>query len=93
MSDISDNVELPNQPVPDTGKRDLEYYARILEEASSIKGTSLWQDAWKQLKRNRAAMVSLVFLILLAVLAFSDLPGHRTATVVRTKLECRSTIS
>lgn len=70
MSDVSDNAELPNQPVPDTGKRDLEYYARILEEARSIKGTSLWQDAWKQLKRNRAAMVSLVFLILLAVLAF-----------------------
>ncbi|MFL2871105.1 MAG: ABC transporter permease [Pirellulaceae bacterium] len=70
MSDVSDNVELPNQPVPGTGKRDLEYYAQILEEARSIKGTSLWQDAWKQLKRNRAAMVSLVFLVLLAVLAF-----------------------
>jgi len=70
LSDVSDNVELPNQPVPGTGKRDLEYYAQILEEARSIKGTSLWQDAWKQLKRNRAAMVSLVFLVLLAVLAF-----------------------
>lgn len=69
MSNKPENVEIPNESVPDTGKRDLEYYARILEEAQSIQGTSLWQDAWKQLKRNRAAMVSLIFLIMMAVLA------------------------
>jgi oligopeptide transport system permease protein len=49
--------------------RPLEEYAHLLEEAKRIKGVSLWQDAWKRLKRNRMAMASLVFLVVLVVLA------------------------
>lgn len=33
------------------------------------KGKSLWQDAWKRLKRNKAAMVGLVMVILFIVIA------------------------
>ena len=47
----------------------LEYYAALLEEAQRIKGISLWKDAWRRLKRNRPAMVSMVFLVLLSLFA------------------------
>lgn len=40
---------------------------RILQESKNIRGISLWQDAWRRLRRNRAAMGSLIFLILLAL--------------------------
>ena len=59
----------PIQPVAAGNRSQLEYYAALLEEAKRIKGISLWKDAWRRLKRNRPAMVSLVFLILLSLLA------------------------
>lgn len=40
---------------------------RILTESRNIRGVSLWQDAWRRLRRNRSAMGSLVFLALLAL--------------------------
>ncbi len=43
---------------------------RLLDEAKEIRGVSLWQDAWKRLKRNRVAMISLYVLISLAWMAF-----------------------
>lgn len=49
---------------------DLERYAELLAEARRIKGTSLWQDAWRRLKRKRVAMLSLWCLIIVSVLAF-----------------------
>ena len=42
-------------------------YQEILAEARQVHGVSLWQDAWRRLRRNRVAMVSMNFLILLAV--------------------------
>ena len=45
-------------------------YQAILDEAAQIRGTSLWKDAWRRLKKNWAAMGSLVYLCVLAVLAF-----------------------
>lgn len=48
---------------------DLDRYRTMLAEAASLKGTSLWQDAWKRLKRNRPAILSLSYLIALFVLA------------------------
>jgi oligopeptide transport system permease protein len=48
----------------------LERYAALLEETRRIKGVSLWQDAWRRLKRNRVAMASMWCLIVVAVLAF-----------------------
>ena len=46
-----------------------ERYAALLEEARSLRGVSLWQDAWRRLRRNWVAMASLVLLVLISVLA------------------------
>lgn len=51
----------------DANRETLE---RILAESKEIRGVSLWQDAWKRLRRNRTAMISLWCLLSLAVLAF-----------------------
>jgi oligopeptide transport system permease protein len=45
-------------------------YAKLLEEAAAIRGVSLWLDAWRRLKRNSAAIVSLTILIIIMCLAF-----------------------
>jgi oligopeptide transport system permease protein len=49
------------------GGPDLE---RLLREARENKGESLWNDAWRRLRRNRAAWWSLVFLVCFALLSF-----------------------
>lgn len=41
--------------------------AKILQESREIRGVSLWQDAWRRLRRNRPAMLSLSFLITLVL--------------------------
>jgi oligopeptide transport system permease protein len=56
-----------SKPTSDTA--DVERYARLLEEARGIHGVSLWQDAWRRLRRNRVAMCSLYFVIAISVLA------------------------
>ena len=35
-------------------------YAELLAEANQIRGVSLWQDAWRRLKRNWMAMMGFV---------------------------------
>src|SRR5262245_26446754 len=50
--------------------QDLQRYEALLQEAATIHGVSLARDAWKRLRRNRVAMVSLGFLVLLSLLAF-----------------------
>ncbi|MGY8766950.1 MAG: ABC transporter permease [Pirellulales bacterium] len=47
----------------------LEKYQEMLEESQAIHGISLWQDAWRRLKRDKISMVSLSFLVALGVLA------------------------
>ncbi|MEZ6090509.1 MAG: ABC transporter permease [Pirellulaceae bacterium] len=47
-----------------------EHYRRLLADAKRIQGVSLWQDAWRRLRKRRASMLSMYFLIALAVLAF-----------------------
>ncbi len=42
----------------------------MLAESRNIQGVSLWQDAWRRLIRNRMAMISLGFLIVISVAAF-----------------------
>ncbi|TWT74998.1 ABC transporter permease [Allorhodopirellula solitaria] len=42
---------------------------KILRESREIRGVSLWQDAWRRLRRNRSAMCSLIFLIVLMLAA------------------------
>lgn len=41
----------------------------LLEEAAKLRGESLWNDAWRRLRANRAAYVCLWFLGLFALLA------------------------
>ncbi len=41
---------------------------KLLQESAAIHGRSLWADAWRRLRRNRAAMISLWCLIGLTVL-------------------------
>jgi oligopeptide transport system permease protein len=53
-----------------TDEADLRRYEALLAEARRIKGVSLWQDAWRRLKRNRVAMVALTYLIVISLLAF-----------------------
>ena len=50
-------------------KTDLERYDRILAEAAAIKGVSLSKDAWRRLRRNPVAMVSLWILGIVSLLA------------------------
>jgi oligopeptide transport system permease protein len=44
---------------------------------AQVRGTSLWRDAWRRLRRNRMAVASGVFLLVLAALVFLApvLPG------------------
>ena len=45
-------------------------YEALLTEAAKIRGVSLWMDAWRRLRKNWAAMISLGFLIVLGLVAF-----------------------
>jgi oligopeptide transport system permease protein len=47
-----------------------ERFEKLLAEAARIHGVSLWNDAWRRLRKNRAAMASLAFLIALGTLSF-----------------------
>jgi oligopeptide transport system permease protein len=48
------------------------------------KGTSLWQDAWHRLSRNKAAMLSLWFLVVMLLLCFVGplLPFIKSPTII-----------
>ena len=41
----------------------------VTTPATAQKGQSLWQQAWRRLVKNKAAMVSIVILLLLARVA------------------------
>jgi len=43
---------------------------RLLVEAQEFKGESLWQDAWRRLRRNRGAYLALLFLALFGAASF-----------------------
>jgi oligopeptide transport system permease protein len=58
------------QVVAPPSPAEQERYARLLQEAEAIQGVSLGRDAWRRLRKNRVAMVSMWFLIVLGVLAF-----------------------
>lgn len=51
-------------------KPSADRYAALLSEAASIRGVSLWLDAWRRLRKNYAAMASLFGLIAIVTLAF-----------------------
>ena len=47
-----------------------QMWEKLLGEATQMQGVSLGQDAWRRLRKNRSAILSLAFLILLAVSSF-----------------------
>ena len=50
--------------------QDRQVLEKLLDESKRIKGVSLWQDAGKRLRRNKAAMTAIVTLFTLGLLAF-----------------------
>lgn len=44
---------------------------RALEEGGLVEGVSLWQDAWKRLRRNRLAVAGGVIVLLVVLLALA----------------------
>jgi oligopeptide transport system permease protein len=76
MASTSRSAETP------TSGDKYEPYRKLLREAEAVRGVSLWQDAWRRLKRNRVAMASLGFLIVLATLAlFTPLLPFQSPTL------------
>lgn len=47
----------------------IEKYQAMYNEAKSIRGISLWQDAWRRLRRDWVSMTALSFLVLLGLAA------------------------
>ncbi|MBX7168153.1 MAG: ABC transporter permease [Pirellulales bacterium] len=56
-------------PRSGAAEHDLARYERLLAEAEAIRGVSLGQDAWRRLRRNRVAMLSLAILAIVSLLA------------------------
>jgi len=50
-------------------EHELDRYAHLVSEAEQVKGVSLGLDAWRRLRHNRAAMISILLLGVLVVLA------------------------
>ncbi|MDX1948332.1 MAG: ABC transporter permease [Pirellulaceae bacterium] len=59
----------PTSTTPATGHPPSDY-AALLAKAAQIRGISLWRDAWRRLRKNIAAMISLGLLITLALFSF-----------------------
>ncbi|MFT5525465.1 MAG: oligopeptide transport system permease protein [Pirellulaceae bacterium] len=66
MSSESKNNDQAND---DQSRADELRYEQLLAEAAKVKGTSLWQDAKKRLRRDRGATVSMYFLIAICLSA------------------------
>ena len=59
--------ELPSQRA---AADDLQRYEQLWAEARQVHGVSLGRDAWRRLRRNPSAMLSLTILVVLSILAF-----------------------
>jgi oligopeptide transport system permease protein len=46
-------------------------HAAALDAANEIEGRSLWQDAWRRLKANRAALASMIILAVIALVCLA----------------------
>ena len=57
-----------------------EEQATLVQEEELIQGTSLWKDAWRRLKKNRAAMVGagIVLLMSLAAILYNPIVMYGT---------------
>lgn len=59
-----------NSVAPLTASSEAERLDRLWRESRQIQGVSLGKDAWRRLKRDRASLISLGFLMLLVIAAF-----------------------
>src|SRR5690606_14881219 len=60
----------PAAPVPRRGPLNMQDTTLTESIAAVPRGVSLWEDAWRRLRRNRLAMFGLVFLALMILLCF-----------------------
>ena len=60
-------MEQPKRERWDIGGTQME---SLLTEIARFKGESLWQDAWRRLKANRASWWALIFLAVFGGIAF-----------------------
>ena len=58
------------------------------QQLSTERPESLWADAWKRLRRNRAALISAVFLVAITLATFGApwIPGLADPSVQDLKL-------
>lgn len=53
----------PESPIHDGDDMTRAETSELLRQATAVKGRSLWQDAWRRLRRNKAALASAFILI------------------------------
>lgn len=70
MADAGAETGSGAQHAPLGGGRSEAELQRLLQEASKVRGNTLWSDARRRFRRNRVSRVSLYFLVLMAFLAF-----------------------
>jgi len=61
-------MESPSNPSSTPPSRDA--YRKLLDEAASIQGASLWKDARRRIVRNRPAMVAAALLVSLGLVSW-----------------------
>ncbi len=66
---MTESHDQQRQPPTPAGKESPERFQQLLKEAEGIRGVSLWQDAWRRLRKSWAAMISLYFLTTVGLLA------------------------
>ncbi len=59
----------PSPSLPSAQPRELERYAALLRETEHVRGKSPARIAWQRLRKRWPAMISLAFLVVLALLA------------------------
>lgn len=62
-------MSMSNESIATMDDEAREHYLQLLKDAKQIHGVSLWQDAWRRLRRRPTAMLSLGFLVLLGLAA------------------------
>ncbi len=69
-SDITTQPADGNASLAAADPQSRQRYEQLLADAARIKGVSLWRDAWRRLRKNLAAKVSLGLLIVIVLIAF-----------------------
>ena len=68
MPDLGERVVAAPEGIV-SGDLGSSYPAARIEQAEPVRGVSLWQDAWKRLRRNRLAVAGGIIVLLVLLLA------------------------